>query len=144
MLTIAQAFAPFPAPITNGTVGPDQAAIINKLIQTSQSTHSCADMTAENAALGNVRPSNPGPINLATVSPPAFQQILGSLAPGQLSRPLVEQDGVSIVMLCSRQTQAAGLPSDDQIANMIIEHRVALESQQLLDVLRHRSIITRD
>jgi peptidyl-prolyl cis-trans isomerase SurA len=44
-------------------------------------------------------------------------------------------------MVCSRQTQPVGLPSDEQIRELIIDRRVQLESQQLLDDLRHRSII---
>jgi peptidyl-prolyl cis-trans isomerase SurA len=144
MLSIRQAFAPYPTPITDGAVGPAQAAVIEKLVQTGHSAHSCADIEADNAALGNVRPADPGPVNLATVTPPAFQTILSNLAPGQVSQPLVAQDGVSIVMVCSRQDQAVSLPSDDTIANIIVERRVELESQQLLDNLRHRSIITQD
>jgi peptidyl-prolyl cis-trans isomerase SurA len=144
MLTIAQAFAPFPVPISNGTVGPVQAAVINKLAQTTKSAHSCADITADNAALGNIRPANPGPVNLATVTPPAFQSLLAALTPGQVSKPLVEQSGVSVIMLCARQSEAASLPSDDQIANIIVERRVELESNQLLDILRHRAVITQN
>jgi peptidyl-prolyl cis-trans isomerase SurA len=101
-------------------------------------------MTALNATLGNAHPADPGPVNLATVTPAAFQTLLGNLAPGQVSQPLVAQDGVSVVMVCSRQQQAEALPSDDDIANIIIERRVEMESQQLQDDLRHRSIITQN
>jgi peptidyl-prolyl cis-trans isomerase SurA len=144
MLSIRQAFEPYPAPVTNGQLGPAQIAVITRLQQASHALHSCADMAALNASLGTVHPSDPGLVNLATVTPPAFQAILAHLAPGQASEPLVAQDGVSIVMVCSRQQQAESLPSDDDIAQIIIERRVELESQQLLDDLRHRSIITQD
>jgi peptidyl-prolyl cis-trans isomerase SurA len=143
-LSIRQAFARYPAPISNGQVGPAQAAVINKLVQASHGVHSCADMAALNAQLGNVRPADPGPVDLAAVTPPAFQTILANLQPGQVSQPLVAQDGVSVVTVCSKQTNAVGLPSDDEITKVIIERRVELESQQLLDDLRHRSIITMD
>jgi peptidyl-prolyl cis-trans isomerase SurA len=101
-------------------------------------------MEALNASFGNVRPADPGPVDLATVTPPAFQTILSNLQPGQVSQPLVAQDGVSVVTLCSKNTAAAGLPSDDQISQVIVGRRVQLESQQLLDDLRHRSIITQN
>jgi len=110
----------------------------------ARGAHSCDDVAALNAAYGNVRPADPGPVNLADVTPPAFQQVLGNLAIGQVSEPLVAQDGVSIVMVCSRQAAAQALPSDDDIRELIVERRVELESQQLLDDLRHRSIITQD
>jgi peptidyl-prolyl cis-trans isomerase SurA len=144
MLSIRQAFAAYPAPIANGQVGPDQAAVINKLAQAAHAVHSCAEMEALNKSLGSGRPADPGPVDLGQVTPPAFQTILGNLQVGQVSQPLVAQDGVSVVTLCSKSTSAVGLPSDNDIAQVIVERRVQLESQQLLDDLRHRSIITTD
>jgi len=143
-LSLRQAFAPFAKPVSNGQVGPDQAAVIQKLVAAGRAAHSCDDITALNAQYGAVRPADPGPVNLADVTPPQFQQVLASLAIGQVSEPLVAQDGVSVVMVCSRQSASQALPSDDQIRELIIERRVQLESQQLLDDLRHRSIITQD
>ena len=144
VLNIRQAYAPYPSPITNGQVGPAQAAVINQLIAKAKQVHSCDDMAALNATFGNAHPADPGPVNLATVTPAAFQTLLGSLAPGQVSRPLVTREGASVVMVCSRQQQAEALPSDDDIANIIIERRVNMESQQLLDDLRHRSIVVQN
>jgi peptidyl-prolyl cis-trans isomerase SurA len=142
VLSLRQVFAPFPEPISGGQVGPAQAAVIQKLVQQVRGAHSCDDMTALNTGYGNVRPADPGPVNLADVTPPQFQQVLANLAIGQASEPLVAQDGVSIVMVCGRQSAAQALPSDDDITNLIVERRVELESQQLLDDLRHRSIIS--
>lgn len=144
ILHIAQAFAPFTTPIGAAGIGPAQIAVINKLVALGQTAKSCPDVAAINANFGNTRPSDPGPVNLATVTPPAFQQVLASLTPGKVSRPLVEQDGASIVMLCSKDSEAQSLPSDQDIENIIVQRRVELESQQLLDNLRHRSIITRE
>jgi len=144
VLNIRQAYAPYPSPITNGQVGPAQAAVINQLITKAKQVHSCDDMTALNSTFGNAHPADPGPVNLATVTPAAFQTLLGSLAPGQVSQPLVTREGASVVMVCSRQQQAEALPSDDDIANIIIERRVNMESQQLLDDLRHRSIVVQN
>lgn len=144
VLSIRQAFVKYPTPITNGQIGPAQGAMINDLVAKAKQLHSCDDMTALNATYGNVRPADPGPVNLATVTPAAFQSLLGGLAIGQVSQPLVSRDGVSVVMVCSRQQQAEALPSDDEIGNIIVERRVEMESQQLLDDLRHRSIITQN
>jgi peptidyl-prolyl cis-trans isomerase SurA len=101
-------------------------------------------MEALNKTYDSPRPADPGPVDLASVTPPAFQSMLGALPIGQVSAPLVAADGVSIVIICSRQSNPVGLPSDDAIANAIIEQRIQLESEQLLDNLRHRSIITPD
>jgi peptidyl-prolyl cis-trans isomerase SurA len=143
-LSMRQTFVPYPTPITNGQVGPAQAAVITKLVQAGRNVHSCADMEALNDAEGKTRPADPGPVNLGNVTPPAFQALLGNLPIGQVSQPLVASDGVSIVIVCSRNTSPVGLPSDDDIANNIINQRVQMESQQMLDDLRHRSIITQN
>lgn len=142
VLSLRQIFAPFSPPIGAGGVGPAQQAVIQKLVLTAKAQHSCPEMEAANATLGNIRPSDPGPVILENVTPAAFQNILAHLQPNQTSQPLVAQDGVSIVMLCSKQNQAAGLPPDQNISDLIVQHRVELESQQLLDDLRNRSIIT--
>jgi len=144
VLTLRQVFAPYPTAITNGQVGPAQAAVITKVAGQVKNLTSCDDMSALNATYGNVHPSDPGPVPLATVTPASFQTLLGGLPLNKASVPLVQQDGVTVVMVCSRSQQAAQLPPDDDIANMIISRRVDLESQQLLDILRHRSVITQN
>jgi peptidyl-prolyl cis-trans isomerase SurA len=142
VLNIRQVFAPFPTPITNGAIAPAQGAVIEKLIAATRGITSCDAMSALNTSLGNVHQADPGQVNLATVTPPAFQQLLASLPLNQPSKPLVAIDGVTVVMVCSRATQAQALPSRDDIAQLIVEHRVDLESKQLLEDLRHQSIIT--
>jgi len=99
-------------------------------------------MDALNKQFGAVRPDDPGTVTLADVTPPQFQQMLATIPIGQVSQPLVAQDGVSVVMVCTRQTAPVGLPSDEDIRDLIIERRVQLESQQLLDDLRHQSVIS--
>jgi len=140
-LSLRQVYARYPTPISNGQVGPSQAAVITKLVSQAKGLTSCDDMAALNAQYGNVQPADPGPVVLATVTPASFQTLLTNLPLNKPSVPLVQQAGVSMVMVCSRNEQAAALPSDNDISNMIVNRRVELESQQLLDILRHRAII---
>ena len=141
VLNLRQVFAPYSTPITGGQIGPAQAAVINKLAAQVKAINSCSGMTALNTQYGNVHAADPGPVALATITPPSFQQLLASLPLDQPSVPLVQQDGVAVVMVCARGMQAPSLPSDQDIANMIINRRVDLESQQLIDILRHRAVI---
>jgi peptidyl-prolyl cis-trans isomerase SurA len=141
ILDMRQAYGQYPQPVTGGQLGPVQINFITQFMAKAQAAKSCADIEALDAAYGNVHPSNPGPVNLATVTPPAFQQILTSLPLNKLSRPLVEAAGVSVVMVCNRTQEKAQLPSDNDITNIIIDRRVQLESEQMMDQLRHRSVI---
>ena len=142
ILSVRQVFAPFAQPVSNGQLGPAQGAVVEKLEQGAKADRTCADMEATNASFGNVRPADPGPVDLANVSPPQFQAMLTALPLGKVSQPIVAQDGVSVLMICSKEDHAAAMPADDDIKNLIVERRVELESQQLLDQLRHESIIT--
>ncbi|MDE2390154.1 MAG: peptidylprolyl isomerase, partial [Rhodospirillales bacterium] len=141
ILDIRQAYGQYPQPVTGGQLGPVQINFITQFMAKAQKATSCDDVQALDAAYGNIQPADPGPVNLATVTPPAFQQVLANLPLNTLSRPLVQAAGVSVVMICSRSQEKAQLPPDDQIANMIIDRRVQLESEQMMDQLRHRSVI---
>ncbi len=144
ILDMRQAYGQYPQPVTGGQLGPVQINFITQFMAKAQAAKTCSDVEALDAAYGNIHPANPGPVNLATVTPAAFQQVLSNLALNTLSRPLVEATGVSVVMICSRTQEKAQLPSDDDIANMIIDQRVQLESEQMMDQLRHRSIIVQN
>jgi peptidyl-prolyl cis-trans isomerase SurA len=112
-----------------------------KLHAIQTSVHSCSDMEAANKAQGTIKPADPGPVNLAQVTPPQFQALLERLPVGQPSPPLIAQGGVTLVMICSKSEQAAGLPSRDQIAAQLFNNRVGLAAQQTLDDLHRRGAI---
>lgn len=141
VLNIRQAYGQYPQPVSGGQLSPVQVNFIDGFMSKAQHVNSCQGMTALNAAYGNVRPADPGPVNLATVTPPAFQQVLANLPLNKISRPLVESAGVSVVMICSRTQEKQQLPPDQDIVNMIVDRRVALEASQMMDQLRHRSVI---
>ncbi len=141
ILDIRQAYGQYPKPVTGAQLGPIQINFINQFMAKAQKAKTCSDIEALDTAYGNIQPSDPGPVNLATVTPPAFQQLLANLPLNTLSRPLVQAAGVSVVMICNRTKEKAQLPSDKEIENMIIDQRVQLESEQMMDQLRHRSVI---
>jgi peptidyl-prolyl cis-trans isomerase SurA len=80
-------------------------------------------------------------VNLAQVTPPQFQALLERLPIGQPSPPLLAQTGVTLVMICSKTNQAAGLPSREQIAEELFNNRVGLAAQQTLDDLHRQGSI---
>jgi peptidyl-prolyl cis-trans isomerase SurA len=98
-------------------------------------------MEAANRAAGSIKPADPGPVNIAQVTPPQFQALLERLPIGQPSPPLLAENGVTLVMICGRSTQAAGLPSREQIAEELFNSRVGLAAQQTLDELHRQGDI---
>lgn len=141
MLNVRQVFLPFSSPLNQKDPTPQQRATIEKVHAIANSAKSCSDMEAANKAAGNEKPSNPGPVNLAQVTPPAFQQLLARLPDGKASPPLIADNGVSIVMICSRETQSTSLPTRQQVEEELFQNRVGLAAQQELDQLHRRGSI---
>jgi peptidyl-prolyl cis-trans isomerase SurA len=141
VLHVRQAFLPFSSPLDEQNPTPQQRATMARLHAIETSAHSCEDIEAANKAAGNVKPTDPGPVDLAHVTPPQFQQLLANLPIGKPSPPLIANNGVSIVMVCSRDTQSASAPTRDQIAEQLFQNRVDLAAQQTLDDLHRQGSI---
>jgi peptidyl-prolyl cis-trans isomerase SurA len=141
MLDVRQVFLPFSSPLDQQNPTAQQRQTMVKLHAIQTSVHSCSDMEAANRAAGAIKPADPGPVNLAQVTPPQFQALLERLPVGQPSPPLLAENGVTLVMICSRNAQSAGLPSRQEIAEQLFNNRVGLAAQQTLDELHRQSNI---
>ena len=141
VLTVRQVFLPFTSPLNQQAPTEQQRQTMVKLHAIQTSVHSCSDMEAANQAAGSIKPADPGPVNIAQVTPPQFQALLERLPIGQPSPPLLAGNGVTLVMICSRNTQAGGLPSREQIAEELFNNRVGLAAQQTLDELHRQGSI---
>lgn len=140
-LSIRQVFLPFRTPFAGGQPDAGQIAVLKHGNALRRKLHDCGAVEAANKAAGSVQKSNPGPVNLTTVHPAAFRKLLSGLPIGQPSEPLVSHQGISIVMVCSRDTSKIGLPDKKAIENMLIERRVSLESQRVMDTLHRNAVI---
>jgi peptidyl-prolyl cis-trans isomerase SurA len=73
---------------------------------------------------------------------PAVRTILESLQPGQSSKPTEGPQGATAFMLCSRHyAEGAGIPNDEQIADQLINTRLAMLSRRYLRDLRRDSTV---
>ena len=141
VLSVRQVFLPFSSPLNQQNPTEQQRQTMVKLHAIQTSAHSCSDMEAANRAVGSIKPADPGPVNVAQVTPPQFQALLERLPMNTPSPPLLAQNGVTIVMICGKSTQAAGLPSRQQIAEQLFNSRVGLAAQQTLDELHRQGNI---
>jgi peptidyl-prolyl cis-trans isomerase SurA len=141
VLTVRQLFLPFSSPLDQQNPTPQQRQTVAKLHAITATLHSCADVEAANRAAGSIKPADPGPVNLAQVTPPQFQALLERLPLNQTSPPLLATNGVTVVMICSENSQAAGLPSRQEIAVQLFDNRVGMAAQQTLDQLHRQGSI---
>ncbi len=73
---------------------------------------------------------------------PAVRVVLENLQPGQFSLPVDGPQGATVLMLCSKHySEEAGVPGDEQIANQLINTRVAMLARRYLRDLRRDSTV---
>jgi peptidyl-prolyl cis-trans isomerase SurA len=140
ILSVRQAFYKFAERLDSAHPTDQQKQMLEKARAVSASAKSCADLEAANKAGGNGRPPDPGEVRLDSVSP-GFRQVLAGLPVGHVSQPLVAEDGILVVMVCSREDRNLGLPSKDELTQRIFNERVELASRQLLRDLRRRAVL---
>jgi peptidyl-prolyl cis-trans isomerase SurA len=141
ILRIRQAWLPFSQRLDPAAPTPQQIAQLEAAKRISVSAKSCDAVEAANAAAGNVRPSDPGEIRLEAVANPQMRQLLTGLTLGQATSPLPNEDGISVVMLCSREQKNLGIPSRAELVEKILNERVELASRQLMRDLQRRAVI---
>ena len=141
VLSVRQVFLPFSTPLNQQNPTEQQRQTMVKLHAIQTSAHTCSDVEAADRAAGSIKPADPGPVNVAQVTPPQFQALLERLPVNQPSPPLLAENGVTLVMICSRSTQAAGLPSRQEVTEQLFNSRVGLAAQQTLDQLHRQGHI---
>ncbi len=141
ILKIRQVWLPFAQRLDPAAPTPQQMAQLEGAKKISASAKSCDAIEAANTAAGNVRPSDPGEIRLESVANPQMRALLTGLTLGQATPPLPNEDGISVVMLCSRDQKNLGIPSRAELVEKILGERVELASRQLMRDLQRRAVI---
>jgi peptidyl-prolyl cis-trans isomerase SurA len=141
MLSVRQVFYPFATKLdpANPTEQQKQALAASKAL--SASAKSCQDMEEAQKKSGSNKPADPGEIRLETVAVPALRQVLAALPPGKASAPLVAEDGIAVIMVCSREEKNVGIPSKQELSEKIVNERAELASRQLQRDLERRAVI---
>jgi peptidyl-prolyl cis-trans isomerase SurA len=88
--------------------------------------------------------SSEGDLRLAQIAPAMRSMVLG-LGIGQASQPIVEKNGVGVIMVCSKtepgQTAAAGAPTRDDVAESLMRQRLDILARRYLRDLRRAAFV---
>jgi peptidyl-prolyl cis-trans isomerase SurA len=141
VLSLRQVFLPFGSPLNPQAPTDQQKQQLEKARGYGSSIHSCDQMEAIAKADNSPRPVDPGQVLLDSVSPPPFRALLSSLPLGKASPPLIANDGISVVIVCSRDQKNTSQLGDQEISDRLINERVELASRQMLRELRRRAIV---
>jgi len=141
ILHMRQVFFAFPTPLNPAAPTPAQRAAVDQAGKVSTSAKSCTDMEAANTKAGAVRASDPGDVRLEGVASAPLRTLLSELVPNHASKPVVANEGVAVLMLCSKETKTAAEPTKEEISNRLLGERVELASRQLQRDLRRRAVL---
>ena len=140
VMSIRQAFFPFTVKLDPANPTEQQKHVLEQARALSASAKDCAAVEAAGKATGSNRPVDPGEIRLETIGA-GLRQVLSQLSVGHASQPLVAEDGILVVMLCTRDEKNLGLPSNQELTERILGERVELASRQLMRDLQRRAIL---
>jgi peptidyl-prolyl cis-trans isomerase SurA len=74
--------------------------------------------------------------------PANFREVVANAPVGKFVGPVRTEAGLHVLMVCSRQaTQAPGLPSREQVADRLMQRRLAMFSRRYLRDLRRTAIV---
>lgn len=141
ILTIRQAFLPFASVLDPQNPTAQQKQQLETAKRLSATLHDCQGLAAANKAAGEVRPTDPGEVRLAQLNPPAFRAMLAALPIGQVSKPLISNEGIGLVAVCSRGSRNLAETSRAEEKEHLLSQRVELTSRQLQRDLRRQALI---
>ncbi|MBL6456586.1 peptidylprolyl isomerase [Belnapia sp. T6] len=141
LLSVRQAYFPFSSALDPNNPTQQQRDQVDKAQRLATSARSCEAMEAAARSGGNNQSADPGTIRLETVTPPPLRAMLASLSPGKASQPIITQDGVLVMMVCTREQKNLAELTPEQAQQQLLRDRVELLSRQLQRDLRRRAVI---
>jgi peptidyl-prolyl cis-trans isomerase SurA len=140
-VTLRQVFLPFIAPLNPQAPTDQQKQALEKARGIIASVHSCDQMEQVAKANNSPRPADPGEIRLESVNPPSFRQLLATLPFDRASQPLVTNDGIDVLIVCSREQKNLAQQSKQETQAQLLSERIELLSRQLLANIRRQATI---
>ncbi len=72
---------------------------------------------------------------------PEMRNVIGGLPIGQVSQPIVQKNGVGVIMVCGKSTAGGGGNTREEIAESLIRQRLDTVSRRYLRDLRRNSYV---
>lgn len=138
---VQQVFLPFASRLDPEHPTDQQRQILEQARRLSAGAADCAAMEAAVKAANEGKSPEGGDVRIDAMSPGPMRDLLSTLPIGKASQPLISNDGVSVVMVCSRDQKNMGVPDDKELADRIFNERLELASRQLMRDLQRRAVI---
>ena len=139
--SIRQVLLPFASALNPNAPTDEQRKAIDTLRTLSGTLHACDGMEAAAAKVPGAKYSATPDVRVEGIGNPALRQLVATLPIERASEALIAQDGVAVMMVCSRDTRNVGLPSKKELESQLFVERMELLSRQLIRSLQRRAVI---
>ncbi len=107
---------------------------------TRTSAKNCAELLKIGKEKGSSQLSSEGHLRISQIAP-AVRAIVTGLQVGQPSQPIVQKNGVGVIMLCDKETPNSTLPSRDEIADQLSRQRAETLARRYMRDLRRTAFV---
>lgn len=135
-MSIQQVFLPLPSAASGGEV----AARAKAAQEIAEGASDCGAFAERGRAAGAQVSASPGNVDLQQ-APPELRQLLGPMPAGGVTQPIRTNDGVLVLMVCSRQEENAAGEQRAQIERRLRDQRLASISRRQLRDLRRSALL---
>ena len=136
LISLKQAAIPLPVDATADQV----AAATAKLVALRAQLHGCADFEAVAGHVDGVMAGDLGEAQAKDLAP-AFRDAAMTLQVGQISEPIRSDQGLHLVAVCGKRSNAAEGLDHDQILNRLVGERLEMMNKRSLRDLRNSASI---
>src|SRR5271169_2817364 len=100
----------------------------------------CAEMLKIGKEKGSPQLSSEGRLRTSQIAP-AVRNIVAQLEAGQASQPIVQKNGVGVIMVCEKAASNTTLPTRDEIADQLARQRAENLARRYLRDLRRTAFV---
>ena len=101
---------------------------------------SCPEMLKIGKEKGSSQLSSEGRLRVGQIAP-AVRNIVAELEVGQASQPIVQKNGVGVIMVCDKAAPNTTLPTRDEIADQLARQRAENLARRYLRDLRRTAFV---
>jgi peptidyl-prolyl cis-trans isomerase SurA len=142
LLSIERVLFPFTATLDPMHPTEQQRRQLARAKHVAAAAHGCDELkTLASSGGGDVKVLPLSDLRLEALAQPQLRKLLAGLPDGKSTMPLVSQDGIGLIMVCSRQQKNLGALDKEQIARQLLTERIELASRQMLRNLRRKAVI---
>jgi peptidyl-prolyl cis-trans isomerase SurA len=100
----------------------------------------CEEMLKIGKEKGSAQLSSEGHLRTSQIAP-AVRNIVEALDVGQASQPIVQKNGVGVIMVCEKAVPNTALPTREEIANQLARQRAENLARRYLRDLRRSAFV---